>query len=194
MNPTLWDYLFVTPDAYFRIFDLPYQIEIFNTYHKRVLSRVFHAVFAVPSLFGWFLLFSYLNLGFVFLCLLSLWYLRLDRRIGLITLPMIVLMWMAAGFVSGAAGGSTFRLSLIVLGGSCLLQSLSHAVEDVPPPLSNRKDRWAPVKEWVKETSIFKKILLLVWGVVLEAITAPRQFPVIVSVFLAKFKNAPQWN
>jgi hypothetical protein len=23
MNPTLWDYLFVTPDAYFRIFDLP---------------------------------------------------------------------------------------------------------------------------------------------------------------------------
>ena len=37
MNPTLWAYLFVTPDAYIRIFDLPYQIESFNTYHKRVL-------------------------------------------------------------------------------------------------------------------------------------------------------------
>jgi len=44
-EPSVWDYLFVTPDAYTRIFDLPYQIENFNTYHQRTASRLFHFIF-----------------------------------------------------------------------------------------------------------------------------------------------------
>jgi hypothetical protein len=40
MAPTVWDYVFVTPDAYFRIFDLPYQTRIFNDYHRRSSTRL----------------------------------------------------------------------------------------------------------------------------------------------------------
>ena len=191
MAPTVWDYVFVTPDAYIRIFDLPYQTHNFNAYHRRASTRLLHSVFSVTAVFGWFLLFSYFNAGFVLLSLLALWYLRIDLRTGLFALPVMILMWMGAGYVHTLTGSATFNWSLAVIIGSSFLQSLSHAVEDVPPPLSRRGDQWAPVKEWVKETSIFIKLLLLVWGTFLEVITGPRLFPVVVSVYLAKSKPAP---
>src|SRR5579884_3483412 len=117
MKPTVWDYLFIVPDSYTRIFDFPYQVDVFNTYHKRALCRLFHAAFSVPSLFGWFLLFSYLDLGFVFLCLLSIYYLWMNLRIGLITLPIMALMWAAAGFTHRLAGAATFQWSVILITG-----------------------------------------------------------------------------
>jgi hypothetical protein len=181
-DPTLADYLFVTPDAYTRVFDLPYQIENYVTYHRRTISRLFHALCTTPGLFGWFLLFSYLNLGLVFLVVLSIWYLRMDWKISSVTIPMVTLMWIAANMVGARLGPSTLYLAFAVMGLCSLIQALSHSVEDVPPPLSNRKGQWAPVKEWVKETSMFKKITLLVWGTVLEWISFPRLFPVQISL------------
>src|SRR5204863_6869453 len=100
-------------------------------------------------------------------------------------------MSMIANFVNGKAGSSTFYLSLAVMGVCSLLQSLSHGVEDVPPPLSNRKNQWAPVKEWVKETSIIKKLLLLVWGIFLEWLSVPRIFVVQLSLLLLYLRNRP---
>ena len=185
MAPTVWDYVFVSPDAYIRVFDLPYQTDVFNEYHRRTMTRLFHYIFSVVGVFGWFLLFSYFHAGFALLCLLSLWYLRMDLRTGLLAVPVMILMWVGAGYVG------SFNWAVAVIVGSSFLQSLSHAVEDVPPPLSRRGDQWAPVKEWVKETGIFIKLLLLVWGTCLEVITAPRLFPVVVSVYLAKSKPVP---
>src|SRR6266513_1851035 len=99
MAPTVWDYVFVTPDAYLRIFDLPYQTRMFNDYHRRSITRLFHSIFSVTGMLGWFLLFSYFNAGFVLLGLFSLWYLRMNLRTGLFAIPVMVLMWLGAGHV-----------------------------------------------------------------------------------------------
>jgi hypothetical protein len=184
--PTFWDYLFVTPGAYVRVLDFPYQLDAYAGYHRRFLSKLIHCVCVTPNLLGLFILFSYLNLGILLLAVLLIWYLRMDFRIGTAAVPALALLWLAGNSISAAAGSSALQVSLAVIGVCSLLTSLSHSVEDVPPPLSNRGDQWAPVREWVRETSIFKKILLLVWGTFLEVITAPRLFPVVLYLGLTK--------
>ncbi|HNC99547.1 MAG TPA: hypothetical protein PKW90_25690 [Myxococcota bacterium] len=157
--------MLIVPQAHTRIFDYPFQEELYDVFHQGWLARLGHFFSTPVILLGCMVLgqslFSFggplVGLGVVGLNLGA------HRLLGaLVLLPTLALCalsyWISAqlGVVGPAVG-----LAMMFLA-SCT-QALSHLGEEVPPPWSG-SERWAPVSRVFGEASREKHIALFLLG------------------------------
>jgi uncharacterized membrane protein YGL010W len=161
----LRDYLFIVPEAHIKLSDFQFQIEIYDVFHRRWGSRIGHmlctplVMTAIFALFG-LVPIALLNamqrdapfapgLALPAALILLGWYISIDRWAGLAMIPFIGLALVAAAWFNRFSGEHALRNDLIVIYVGSFLQMLSHAFEDIPPPLSGSY-RWAPFSAWVR--------------------------------------------
>ena len=206
-KPRLIDYLMITPDAQTRIFDLQYQVELYEIFHRTRLSRTLHtlctpiitwSMFILaariplrgPALMAQFSMGTEINAAFVLMGVLLLWYLKLDALVALTAAPILVTMWITSNLFSAALGGTAgwYGLSLMFI--CSTIQDVSHAVEPLPPPLSGN-DHFGEGKAVLARMPLKMRIYTLVGGItifaVLELISSPRIFVVQILSILKRF-------
>jgi uncharacterized membrane protein YGL010W len=205
-KPRLIDYIMITPDAQTRIFDLRYQVELYEIFHGTRLSRTLHALCTPVITWSLFVLATLiplrgpalmaalpaatLNGAFGLMGVLLLWYLRLDALVTLIAAPILVAMWITSSLFSAALGGAAgwYGLGLLVVGST--IQDFSHAVEPLPPPLSG-SGHFGKGKSILAEMPLKMRIYTLIGGLsifaFLELISSPRIFAVQILNSLRRF-------
>jgi hypothetical protein len=188
-HPSFIELVLVEPAVYWRVFSLDYQAEQFEVFHRSALTRWTHYV--GTELIVWALLlltFGYrigpLPAAFALATVLITWYVRMDRVVGLVAGLQVVLLTALAWLAS--AMGLTALDAAIVLLVAAAAQNVSHSVEPVPPVLTGRGFEPFPVY-WSKASPWHRVRLLLLnlFYLPLELVSAPRLFPVHVMRALA---------
>jgi hypothetical protein len=187
----------VRPEAWTRPFDLQFQAELYEVFHRTWLSRLFHGLCIAPNTFAWFLLASALPgaagvyAAYALATALTVWYLALERTVGALLAPLLF----ACAFVAhklaapGSVGPGPVYGALAIMGVCSVLQTLSHTLEPVPPPWSGTRT-WKPFDEWWRTSSLGNKVGLFTLTptvfVLLEWSASPRLLPVQVMKILGR--------
>ncbi len=186
MKGRLIDYLMVAPDAQIRIFDFRYQIMLFELFHRTRLTRTVHLVGTPLIVWALFLLAASLPLGGPALLLLLLaWYLKLDVLVGLAAAPLLAAMWLLAERVNAVAPDRADWWGLGIVVGGATLESLSHAVEPLPPPWSGG-DGFLPGQAILAAVPLRVRLWGVLAGVTIFAALELMSSPRILSVHLAR--------
>ena len=183
-GPSFVELVLVEPDVYWRIFSLDFQAEEFEVFHRRALTRWTHYLGTQVIVWAFLLLTMDWRIGPVPVAVLVAaalvaWYLRMDRVVGLVTGAQVIVLFALAWLASSAGLGAwTAVLALVV---AAAAQNISHSVEPVPPVLTGRGFESFPV--YWSEASPWHRVRLLLLNVFylpLELVSAPRLFPVHV--------------
>src|SRR5262249_34217556 len=131
----------IVPAVHHRVLDDGFQREMYELFHRKALCRAGHAVCTPIIMLGLFLLGASIgrapiDAGLALGVVLAAWYLASDRVVGGIMVGLIVALQIAARVLAGALGPSARVAALGIVVAGTLLQTWSHAIEDVPPPLS----------------------------------------------------------
>jgi uncharacterized membrane protein YGL010W len=189
----LRDYLFIVPEAHFKLSDFQFQVEMYGVFHQRWGSRIGHMLCTPLVMTGIFALLGLVpipslnaflatapvahGLAIPFALLLFTWFISIDRLAGLMMAPFIAFTLMAAELLNQYSDEHAFRNALILVYASSFLQMLSHAFEEIPPPLSGTF-RWAPFKTWVHHIAVLPLLGLVVVSAtaytILECWASPR--------------------
>lgn len=176
--------MLVEPDVYRRVLALDYQAEQFEVFHRSPITRWTHYVGTQVIVWAFLLLTAGLHVGPVpvsalLAAALIVWYVVLDRAVGAVAaIDVLVLLALAT---AAAGAGLTARDAVVVLLVAAAAQNISHSVEPVPPVLTGRGFEpfpvyWAQASGWDR----VRLILLNVFYLPLELVSAPRLFPVHV--------------
>lgn len=178
-------YVLIEPRVYVRVFDLDFQAEQFDVFHRSAPTRLVHYL-GTQAIVGACLLLasgvSVLGVGgqWWLAGALCVWFLAMHLRVGLVaSLPVLVWTVVAAAGRSSWAWGS--REAVIVLVVAAAAQNLSHAPEPVPPVLTGRG--FEPFATYWSRAAPFERARLLglnAFYLPLELVSAPRLFPVHV--------------
>jgi hypothetical protein len=182
-KPSFVELVLVEPPVYWRIFDLDYQAEQFEVFHRRWLTRWTHYVGTQVIVWAFLLLLltatSSLLVGAAGALLLISWYLRMSPVVGVVAglqvLVLLALAWL------GAQVGLTTQDAIVALAIAAIAQNISHSVEPVPPVLTGHGFEPFP-RYWSHAGPVQRTRLLLlnVFYLPLELVSAPRLFPVHV--------------
>jgi hypothetical protein len=181
-EPSFLELVLVERDVYWRVLSLDYQAEQFEVFHRSALTRWTHYVGTHLIVWAFLLLTIRANIGPVPVAVLLAialiaWYVRLDRVVGVVAgFDVVVLLGLAA-FASSR--GLTPLTAVAVLVVVAAAQNVSHAVEPVPPVLTGRGFEpfpvfWSQASAWHR----VRVLLLNVFYLPLELVSAPRLFPV----------------
>jgi hypothetical protein len=188
-HPSFVELVLVEPAVYWRVFSLDYQTEQFEVFHRHPLTRWTHYV--GTQLIVWaplLLTFGYrigpLPIALVLAAFLIAWYVRMDRVVGLVAGLQVVLLTVLA-WLASSAGLKPFDAAVVLLVAAAA-QNISHSVEPVPPVLTGRGFEpfpvyWSAASPWHRT----RLLLLNLFYLPLELVSAPRLFPVHVSRALA---------
>lgn len=177
---TAVEYLTIVPEAHTRIFDLELQWKLYEVFHTTAITRIGHLLGTPVILMGALLLAASVplgpvDLGLVFIAILGLWYITVDRLVGVLLSALLLGAWLAVareGFATPALGG------LLVVAGTGV-QTLSHLGEPLPPPWSGTRS-WRSLGELWRTAPRWRFLALpglFVCSVFLELWAAPRVFP-----------------
>ena len=190
-EPTFVELVLVEPGVYWRIFDLDYQAEQFEVFHRRKLTRWTHYIGTEIIVWAFLLLTLGWHLGpipvaVILAAALIAWYLRMDRIVGLIAGAQVLVLLALARWASGY--GLTWIDALIVLFVAAAAQNISHSVEPVPPVLTGKCFEsfplyWAEASAWHR----VRLLLLNLFYLPLELVSAPRLFPVHIMRAMHRF-------
>jgi hypothetical protein len=192
-QPSFVELVLVEPAVYWRVFSLDYQTEQFEVFHRHPLTRRTHYV--GTQLIVWALLlltFGYrigpLPIALVLATVLIAWYVRMDRVVGLVAGLQVVLLTVLA-WLASSAGLTPFDAAVVLLVAAAA-QNISHSVEPVPPVLTGRGFEpflvyWSQASPWHR----VRLLLLNLFYLPLELVSAPRLFPVHVMRAMAIVKS-----
>jgi len=190
-EPTFVELVLVEPGVYWRIFDLDYQAEQFEVFHRRKVTRWTHYVGTEVIVWAFLLLTLDWHIGPLPVAVLLAgtliaWYLRMNRTVGLVAgaqvLVLLALAWWASSL------GLTWIDAVIVLIVAAAAQNISHSVEPVPPVLTGKGFESFPV--YWSEASGWHRVRLLLLNLFylpLELVSAPRLFPVHIMRAMHRF-------
>jgi hypothetical protein len=181
-------HLTIVPAAHVRVFDFGFQARLYDAFHRRELSLIGHAV-CTPVVVGFMLAAAaHVHGGaWALAALLLAYYLYLDRLVALLlALPIAGLAFLGTWFAASWGPGSLG----IALGGmlaGAVLQTFSHILEPVPPPLADGPG-FVPVREWLRTVSptrlLLGVLLTLTSFTLLEMFASPRVFACQAQRFL----------
>lgn len=198
----------IVPEAQTHLLEFQWQLDVYETFHTVRVNRLSHAVCFYPLLFTYFVLAALVSLpvgplssalpdatrpslALALAAVLALWYLRLDRLVGLVLVPLLAAMALGANELVGRHGAEAARMTfLAVLVPNMLALTLTHALEPIPPPWSGTRG-FVPMSVWSERTPLgarVRMILLTFWtGLVLEYWAAPRFVPIQILKILHLF-------
>ena len=190
-EPTFVELVLVEPGVYWRVFDLDYQAEQFEVFHRRKLTRWTHYIGTEIIVWAFLLLTMGWHLGpvpvaVILAAALIAWYLRMDRIVGLVAGAQVLVLLAVAWWAS--SDGLTWIDALIVLVFAAAAQNISHSVEPVPPVLTGKGFEsfplyWAEASAWHR----MRLLLLNLFYLPLELVSAPRLFPVHIMRAMHRF-------
>jgi len=199
----------VVPDAATRIWDKKYQATLYEAFHQHQLGQWGHFICMWPINWCLFYLFgciqvggdgaallsfapdaTAMNMGFLYLLGLSIWYLGVDLLAGAITMIPLLIMWTTANLVLAADGGSNAGWVAFTMYIFSALQSASHAMEDIPPPY-NGTGRFVPRDEVAPGVQL-RMLLLFPFLAFHEFIASPKLLVYQTIRGLQKFGYAPE--
>jgi hypothetical protein len=195
-EPSFLELVLVERDVYWRVLSLDYQAEQFEVFHRSALTRWTHYVGTHLIVWAFLLLTIRATIGPVPVAVLLAialiaWYIRLDRVVGVVAgLDVVVLLGLAA---AASSRGLTPLSAVVVLVVVAAAQNVSHSVEPVPPVLTGRGFEpfpvfWSQASAWHR----VRVLLLNVFYLPLELVSAPRLFPVHVMRAMHRFGWRPE--
>ena len=197
-KPTLLEQLIIIPNAQSRILDLEYQATLFTVFHQTPLSRILHTLCMGPIVFTMLILASYIPIGegclitgwetstmyngsIFLMAFLLAWYFILDLGVGIAVAPVVIGIWMLGNVYNAHFGMQGVIYAIIALFVLSAIQTISHAMEPIPPPHSGTKG-FVDIKDWQKTASLGMKVLigsLFPVFTMVELISSPRLMPII---------------
>jgi hypothetical protein len=196
MASALVRYLTIVPAAHVRLFDFGYQARLYDAFHRRELSIIGHAV-CTPIVLGFMFAAAAHAPGveWVLAAALFAYYLYCDRLVGLVLAPPLALLAYLGSWFAEAWGPGSLGVAIGGMFAAAALQTISHALEPVPPPLSERSG-FVPVGEWLRTVSRPKLALAMVLMVtaftLLELFASPRVFACQAQRFLFRLGHTPE--
>lgn len=202
----LLHHLVIVPAAHTRVFDFPLQMRLYDLFHRRTLSLVGHAICTPIIVF--FMLASAAHAGLPWVpapslavllaAMLIAYYLYVDKLVGVVLLPYVAALTGAAAWFAAYWGPGSLSISLIGVLVFTTLQTYSHILDGIPPPLS-RGPGLQPVGEWARQTPIGKIVVSALLGttvyVALEMFAAPRVLACQVARMLSRLGYAEErWS
>jgi len=191
----------IVPAVHHRVLDDRFQREMYELFHRKAVCRIGHAVCTPIIMLGLFLLGvsvgrAPLDAGLALGLLLAAWYLASERVVGGIMIGLILVLEIAAHLLAGALrnGPSAHTTALGIVAAGALLQTWSHVVEDVPPPVSGA-DGWVPVGTWFRESGpahLAYAALLSLFAPLLELWGTPRVWPLQVLHLMMRAGYRPE--
>ena len=184
----LLPYLLVVPAAQTRLLDLEYQAALYEVFHRRSINRISHYV-CIPVI-TWALL-ALLALiptpvglpVYTVLAAVTLlaWYATAARRLFALALVCLAALTTSVYLVVDVYALLDVQALVLVLLGASYCLTITHALEEVPPPWSGRR-QWTSVGEAYRNAGPWKLGLMVFCAltiyVVVELISAPRLFAV----------------
>jgi hypothetical protein len=202
----LLHHLTIVPAAHVRIFDFPLQMRLYDLFHRRTLSLVGHAVCTPIIVFCMLAAAAHAPLPFVpapalavlLAAVLVSYYLYVDRLVGVVLLPYVAALTAGASWFASSWGPSSLAIALVGMVAFTALQTFSHALDGVPPPLSEGPGL-EPVGQWARRAPLGKVVLTMVLSatvfVGLEMFAAPRVLACQVARSLYRLGYAPErWS
>lgn len=148
--------LLIVPKAHTALLDTRFQIEMYELFHRTAVGRLGHMIGTPAILLGVFIALQLVSggpfVGLAVLAAIAAFAMRVDRLVALVTVLL--------GF--GLIGASAALIPLLwapawtavaLIFGGCLVQTLSHAAEDVPPPHSGT-NVFVPVWTWMRNLTL----------------------------------------
>ncbi len=147
------DRIFIVPAAHVAIFRTRFQVEMYELFHRTLGGRLGHMI-GTPTIVLGVLTVLHAATGLhwpggLVIAGIVLVGLATDVLAASITGLLGLVLLGSAAALSAQVGGWALAtgIGLIVLG--CLVQTLSHAFEDVPPPHSGTS-HFVPMGEWLR--------------------------------------------
>ena len=196
-------HLTIVPAAHVRIFDFPLQMRLYDLFHRRTLSLVGHAICTPIIVFCMLAAAAHAPLPFLpgpslavlLAAVLVSYYLYVDRLVGVVLMPYVAALTGLAAWFSASWGPGSLAIALIGMVAFTMLQTFSHALEGVPPPLSEGPGL-EPVGAWARRVSLGRLVLALTLSgtvyVALELFAAPRVLACQVARLLYRLGYAPE--
>jgi len=189
----------IVPAVHRRVLDDGFQREMYELFHRKAVCRIGHAVCTPVIMLGLFLLGvsagrAPLDASLALSLLLAAWYLASERVVGGIMVALILVLQVAARLLAGALGPSAHAAALGLVVTGVLLQTWSHAIEDVPPPVSGA-DGWVPIGTWIRRLRPARfayVVLLSSFAPLLELWGTPRVWPLQVLHLLMRAGYRPE--
>lgn len=176
-----------------RNLDLDFQSVTYATYHTNALSRGTHLTLGLEAI-AWFTLTAHMHwsLTLALLVLLAWQALELqEARFALFLMSVwVVIAAIGTSLADTSLLGLSWRLPASFLIGSAIFRTLGHALEDIPPLIATREDRFVPMKEMPNPS---KLLVTLPAGYISEFVSAfpPRLFVVQVFYLFQKLGYEP---
>lgn len=202
----LLHHLTIVPAAHVRIFDFALQMRLYDLFHRRTLSLVGHAVCTPIIVFSMLAAAAHARLPILpapglaglLAALLVAYYLYVDRLVGVVLLPYVAALTALAAWFAASWGPSSLAVSLGLMVAFTMLQTFSHALDGVPPPLSDGPGL-EPVGVWARRVSMGRFALAVVLSgtvyVLLELFASPRVLACQVARSLYRLGYAPErWS
>ncbi|MDO8954103.1 MAG: DUF962 domain-containing protein [Gammaproteobacteria bacterium] len=139
------------------------QMGVYQLYHEKTLTKVTHLIGVPLLIFAFFIPLNWINigingvfqidLGWLSVAALSIYYIKLDRKIGFSTaIVLVALAWISSLFSQyhpNLIGATAFILSLIAGVG---LQIIGHMIEGKKPALADDLSQIfiAPIFLWTE--------------------------------------------
>ncbi len=203
---TLLEHILTIPEAQTRVLDLEWQSTFYTVFHQTRTSRIFHAFCMAPIVLCLFVFATFIDLGvgsmvtawapytainggLIVLLFLTVWYVAMDVKVGLATIPVILSLWVVANLLTFGLGDTAWWLAIGVLAVCTFLQTVSHQPEPVPPPHSGT-DAFVEYSVWYKSSSFWNKVKVTVLFPVfmtVELVSSPRLMPVQILRLMHKF-------
>jgi hypothetical protein len=152
---TLGERVLIVPMAHTELGDVSFQLEMYELFHRTPGGRIGHMIGTPTILFGLFLLVSRIpgvGAGLVagaLITAIAAWGLVIDRLTGAVTLALCTGLGLGALAAGASLGAQAIVVGIALAVAGCLVQTLSHLFEHVPPPQSGTTE-FVPVRTWLR--------------------------------------------
>lgn len=148
--------LFIVPKAHTALLDTRFQVEMYELFHRTAIGRIGHMVGTPAILLGVFIALQLASggpfVGLAVLAAIAAFALRVDRLVALVTALLGLGLVGASAALIPSLSAPVWTVAALVFGG-CLVQTLSHVAEEIPPPHSGT-DRFVPALDWLRKITV----------------------------------------
>jgi uncharacterized membrane protein YGL010W len=155
--PSRAERLLIVPAAHSEVFATRFQIDMYELFHRTQGARLCHMIGTPASLLGALVLLAPLTSlpwpALLVLAVVAAFGLAIDKLATAIVMVCGAGLVVLADLLVARVGPSSWVPGLALIVGGCLIQTLSHLFEDIPPPHSG-EPRFVPPIEWLRGVDV----------------------------------------